>query len=189
MPRRAASLAVFCGSAAGHRPDYRQAAETLGRELARRGVRLVYGGGRLGLMGVLAQAAVEGGAEVIGVIPEVLQKREAAHFGLKQLHVVESMHQRKALMAELADAFLVLPGGYGTLDELCEVLTWNQLGLYSKPVGLLNVAGYFDCLLAFLDQAVIEGFLTARARALLTVDRDIPSLLDRIIPRHGTAMV
>jgi uncharacterized protein (TIGR00730 family) len=163
------SLCVFCGSSAGTGAAYAEAARALGRELAGRGLRLVYGGGNVGLMGILADEVLSAGGEVIGVIPQALVAREVAHAGLTRLHVVGSMHQRKALMADLSDAFLALPGGFGTLEELCEVLTWAQLGLHAKPCGLLNVDGYFDALLHFLDRAVDQGFLRAGHRALVLV--------------------
>src|SRR5271163_4044120 len=142
-------VCVYCGSNSGSLPAFAVAARELGAALARRGLGLVYGGGCVGLMGVVADAVVAQGGEVIGVIPEVLAKREMAHFGLKDLRVVGTIHERKALMAELADAFIALPGGFGTMEELCEALTWAQLGLHHKPLGLLNVAGYYDPLLAF----------------------------------------
>jgi len=172
---------VFCGSSAGARPAYARAAREVGAELARRGVGLVFGGGRVGLMGAVADAVLEGGGEAIGVIPESLVKRELAHGGLSELLVVPSMHERKARMALLADAFLALPGGYGTLDETCEALTWTQLGIQSKPCGLLNVEGYFDPLLEFLDRAVREGFLAPENRAILRVGTDPSSLIERLL--------
>jgi uncharacterized protein (TIGR00730 family) len=161
------SVCVFCGSSSGESPVYREKAQALGRELVRRGLRLVYGGGNVGLMGAVADAALAAGGEVIGVIPHALLAKEVGHLNLTHLHVVHSMHERKALMAELSDAFLALPGGFGTLEEFCEVLTWAQLGLHAKPCGLLNVRGYFDPLLQFFDRAVSEGFLRAENRALV----------------------
>src|SRR5215469_5924737 len=146
---------VFCGSNRGTNPRYAAAAE-LGRCLASSGIGIVYGGGKVGLMGVLADAAIEQGGEVIGVIPRMLVDREIAHPGLTELRIVGSMHERKALMADLSDAFIAMPGGYGTLDEFCEILTWTQLGLQQKPIGMLNVDGYFDPLLALFDHAVAE---------------------------------
>jgi uncharacterized protein (TIGR00730 family) len=163
------SICVFCGSSAGAVPAYAEAARALGSELVRRGLRLVYGGGNVGLMGILADAVLAGGGEVIGVIPQALLAKEVGHAGLTKLHVVASMHERKALMAELSDAFLALPGGFGTLEEFCEVLTWSQLGLHRKPCGLLNVNGYYDPLMAFFDRAVSDGFLRARHRDLVLV--------------------
>jgi uncharacterized protein (TIGR00730 family) len=174
-------ICVFCGSSAGARPAYARAAREVGAELARRGVGLVYGGGRVGLMGAVADAVLESGGEAIGVIPESLVARELAHTGLKELLVVPSMHERKARMALLANAFLALPGGYGTLDETCEALTWTQLGIQSKPCGLLNVEGYFDPLLEFLDLAVREGFLAPENRAILRVDTDHRQLIARLL--------
>ena len=165
------SICVFCGSSVGMRPEYSLAAAEVGRLLASRGIRLVYGAGNVGLMGVLADAALAAGGEVIGVIPQMLVDKELAHRGLAELRIVGSMHERKALMAELAGAFIALPGGLGTFEELCEVLTWSQLGIHAKPVGCLNVLGYFDPLLAMLDRAVSERFLgPAQRRLLLTAD-------------------
>jgi uncharacterized protein (TIGR00730 family) len=172
-------VCVFAGSSPGARAEYRQAAVALARTLAERGLGLVYGGARVGLMGVVADAALEAGVEVVGVIPRVLAVKEIAHDGLTQLHVVASMHERKAAMADLADAFVALPGGLGTLDELAEILTWGQLGLHSKPVGVLNVAGYFDKLLDFLDSAVAERFVPPEHRATILTDAEAPALLDR----------
>jgi len=148
----------------GARPEYRAAAETVGRELARRRIGLVYGGSHVGLMGAMADACLAAGGEVIGVIPRSMEQREIAHTGLTQLHVVESMHERKALMAAFADAFLALPGGMGTWDELCEILTWAQLGLHAKPCAALNTEGYFDAFCAMLEGAAEEGFLTPTDR-------------------------
>lgn len=162
----------------GARPVYRLAAERLGSLLAERGIGLVYGGSNVGLMGVLADTVLARGGEVVGVIPRLLEQKEVAHYGLTTLHLVETMHERKALMADLADGFLALPGAYGTFDELCEILTWVQLRLQEKPVGLLNVEGYFDHLLAQLDHAVKEGFLKEPHRALLAVEEDAGRLLD-----------
>lgn len=172
-----ASVCVFCGSSPGARPAYAEAARHLGRTLAAGGKRLIYGGGNVGLMGVLADAALEHRGEVIGVIPRHLVEREVAHSGLSYLRVVDSMHQRKQSMADLSDAFIVLPGGLGTLEEFFEVWTWGQLGLHRKPYGLLNVAGYFDPLLAFLDHSVEERFVSTDHRALLRVDADPEALL------------
>jgi len=170
-------LCVFCGSSTGRRPVYREAANRLGELLAARGVGLVFGGGHIGLMGVLADAVLRGGGEVIGVIPQALVDKELAHGGLTELRVVATMHQRKALIADLADGFVALPGGYGTADELFEVLTWAQLGLHAKPIGLLNVAGFFDPLLAWVDHCVAEGFIRSEHRALLQVSSDAEELL------------
>lgn len=174
------AVCVFCGSSVGARPEYAQAARDLGRLLAARNLRTVYGAGNIGLMGVLADAALEAGGEVVGVIPESLVARELAHRGVSELRIVGSMHERKSLMADLSDAFIALPGGIGTFEELCEVLTWLQLGIHSKPCGLLNVAGYFDPLLAMLDRAVQERFLRPQHRNLLQVATDPVELLDRL---------
>lgn len=172
------SICAFCGSSAGSNGAYRAAAENLGRALARDGRRLVFGGGNVGLMGVLADSALESGGEVIGVIPRHLVDLEVAHAGLSELRVVDSMHQRKQLMADLADGFVILPGGLGTLEEFFEIWTWGQLGLHRKPYGLLNVASYFDSLLSFLDHAVSERFIPAEHRALLLVSQDPAALLE-----------
>jgi hypothetical protein len=173
-------VCVFCGSSHGVRPAYREAAEELVRALAGRGLGVVFGGGGIGLMNVIADAALELGIEIIGVIPEALVAKELAHRGLSDMRVVHSMHERKALMAELADAFVALPGGFGTLEEFCEMLTWAQLGLHRKPCGLLNVAGYFDPLLAFFDHAAAERFLRPEHRAMVVVDSDPGRLVDRL---------
>jgi uncharacterized protein (TIGR00730 family) len=171
------SVCVFCGSSPGRRPDYAAAAQRLGRALALSAKRVVYGGGNVGLMGVLADAALAHGGEVTGVIPRHLVDREVAHSSLSDLRIVDSMHQRKQSMADLSDAFIVLPGGLGTLEEFFEIWTWGQLGLHRKPYGLLNVAGYFDPLLAFLDHAVEERFVSNDHRALLRVADDPEALL------------
>jgi uncharacterized protein (TIGR00730 family) len=162
-------VAVYCGSAFGNNPAYLTEANALGKAIAAAGLKLVYGGASVGLMGAVADAALAGGADVIGVLPSVLDDREIGHAGLTTLERVETMHERKARMMELARAFLVLPGGYGTLEELLEVVTWAQLGLHAKPCILINTAGYWDGLLAFLDTAVAAGFLQAKNRALLRV--------------------
>ena len=162
-------VAVYCGSAAGNDPAYLAEARALGAALAAAALGLVYGGANAGLMGAVADAALAGGAEVIGVLPDVLAGKEIAHPGLTRLELVSTMHQRKARMAELADAFLILPGGYGTLEELLEIVTWAQLRLHAKPVILINTAGYWDGLLQFLDTAVAAGFLKPKNRALLRV--------------------
>lgn len=174
------SVCVFCGSSVGSREEYAQAARDVGRLLAERGLRTVYGAGNIGLMGVLADAALAAGGEVIGVIPEALVARELAHTGITDLRIVKSMHERKALMADLSDTFLALPGGFGTFEELCETLTWVQLGIHSKPCGLLNVAGYFDPLIAMFDRAVEERFLRPQHRQLLQVSSDPDELLGRL---------
>jgi uncharacterized protein (TIGR00730 family) len=171
------SICVFCGSNAGAQPAYVDTAETVGRGLARRGVRVVYGGARVGMMGALADAARSEGGEVVGVMPEAIFDREIGHTGLDDLRVVGSMHERKALMAELSDAFIALPGGVGTLEELFEVYTWAQLGIHEKPLGLLDVAGYYRPLVAFLDHAVRERFVRPSTRSLLAVSEDLDALL------------
>jgi uncharacterized protein (TIGR00730 family) len=173
-------VCVFSGSSSGVRPEYRRAAEALGQTLAARRIGLVYGGAQVGLMGAVADAALAAGGEVIGVIPEALVAKEIAHPGLTELRVVASMHQRKALMADLADAFIALPGGWGTLEEFFEVLTWAQLGLHRKPCALLNVAGYYDGVAAFLDHAVEERFVRAEHRAMLIVEADPETLVERL---------
>jgi uncharacterized protein (TIGR00730 family) len=173
-------LCVFCGSAHGRNPAFTTAAQDLGRELARRGIGLVYGGATVGLMGVLADAALGAGGEVIGVIPEALMVREIGHAGLTKLHVVRSMHERKALMAELADGFVALPGGFGTFEEFFEVVTWAQLGLHAKPCSLLNITGFFDPLLQLLDAAVAEGFIKPAARQSVLVESSVAGLLERL---------
>ena len=180
-------LVVFCGSRDGVRPAYRAAAHALGRLLAARGVGVVYGGARVGLMGAVADAALDAGGEVIGVIPRGLVAREIAHPGLTALHVVETMHERKALMADLADAFVALPGGAGTLEELFEVWTWGHLGLHAKPCGVLDVGGYYGGLLAFLDHGVGEGFIRAAQRETLVVDDDPARLVDRLADPRAVA--
>lgn len=174
------SIGVYCGSSAGVRPDYAAAAQALGTLLADEGIELVYGGGRVGLMGVVADAALAAGGTVTGVIPHALQAREVGHAGLTTLHVVATMHERKALMASLSDAFVALPGGLGTLEELAEVLTWAQLGVHRKPCGLLDVAGYYAPLTAFFDHAAAEGFVRPEHRALLVVEREPEALLARL---------
>ncbi len=173
-------VCVFCGSNPGSRPEYRIAAQALAIALARCGLGLVYGGGNVGLMGMIADSMLQAGGEVIGVIPQSLVAKEVAHHGVSELRVVDTMHQRKALMNELSDAFIALPGGFGTLDEFFEILTWSQLGIHSKPSGLLNVCGYYDGLLAMLDHAVNERFLRPAHRALVLADSDADSLLQRL---------
>jgi hypothetical protein len=171
-------LCVFSGSSPGAHPDYAQAAAELGRALAGQGIGVVYGGAHVGLMGTIADAALEAGGEVVGVIPQALVDREIAHTGLSDLHVVGSMHERKAKMADLADGFVALPGGMGTLEELFEVYTWTQLGLHSKPLGLLDVRGYYTQLAAFLDHAVAERFVTAEHREMLVVERRAEAMIE-----------
>jgi uncharacterized protein (TIGR00730 family) len=174
------SLCVFCGSNPGASPAYAEAAARLGRTLAGRGLNLVYGGGRVGLMGVVADAALAAGGTVTGVIPEALATRELAHSTLSDLQVVGSMHERKARMSELSDGFVALPGGIGTLEEWSEVWTWSQLGFQPKPCGLLNAAGYYDHLLAFLDHMTAERFLNRAHRGMAIVDDNPERLLDRL---------
>ena len=171
-------VCIFCGASPGRDPGHRRLARTVAADLARRGIGIVYGGGRVGLMGAVADAALEAGGEVRGVIPRRLVDRELAHPGLTDLDVVDTLHERKARMAELSDAFIALPGGLGTLEELAEVLSWAQLGLHRKPVGVVDPTGYFADLTAFLDRAVAEGFLAADHRRLLTVEPDLSRLLD-----------
>ncbi|HYG61452.1 MAG TPA: TIGR00730 family Rossman fold protein [Thermoanaerobaculia bacterium] len=173
-------VCVFCGSSTGVRPVHAEAARVMGAALARRGLGLVYGGGNVGLMGIVADAVLERGGEVIGVIPEALMARELGHQGLTELRVVGSMHERKALMAELADAFVALPGGFGTFEELCEVITWTQLGLHPKACSVLDVDGYYAPLLALFDHAVAEGFIRPQHRALVIAESDPERLLDRL---------
>ena len=173
-------VCVFAGSSAGAEPEYRQAAVALGRTIGERGIGVVYGGACVGLMGVMADAALEAGSDVIGVIPSALVAKEIAHRGLTELRVVASMHERKALMADLSDGFIALPGGWGTLDELFEVLTWGQLGLHHKPCGLLNVHGYFDGLLSFLDHTVEQGFVKREYRSMIAVADSPGALLDML---------
>ena len=174
------ALCVFCGSSAGRRPAYSEAARAMGDLLARRGITLVYGGGKVGLMGVVADACLTAGGKVIGVIPRLLQEKELAHHTLTEMHVVGTMHERKAMMADLADGFLALPGGFGTWDEFCEVFTWSQLGIQSKACALLNVEGYYDALFALTERAAENGFIRAEHRQLLLVDTDPERLLDRL---------
>jgi uncharacterized protein (TIGR00730 family) len=174
------SLCVYCGSRLGEKPEFAAVAQEVGTWIARKGWRLVYGGGRAGLMGIVADAALAGGAEVIGVIPTSLMQRELGHTGVTQLHVVETMHERKQLMAELSDAFVALPGGIGTFEELFEVWTWRQLGYHDKPVGLLNANGHYDLLLGFIEHTTRCGFIDLAQQALLQVDTDVSLLLDRV---------
>jgi uncharacterized protein (TIGR00730 family) len=172
------SVAVYCGSSSGSKEEYTQQAQEMGRELARRGLTLVYGGGCVGLMGVIADAVLAEGGKVIGVIPSFLADKELAHQGCTELHVVETMHQRKLLMADLADGFVAMPGGFGTLEELFEVLTWGQLGLHGKPVGLLNTLGFYDALLALLDHMSGEAFLRVENRDQVLQNASAAALLD-----------
>src|SRR6266550_8903577 len=174
------SVCVFCGSSAGNDPRFAQVASEFGALLAKEGITLVYGGGHVGLMGILADAVLADGGKVIGVIPRALWDREVGHRNLTELHVVETMHERKAMMASLADAFVALPGGLGTLEEMFEVWTWGQLGIHAKPCGFLDVAGYYAPLLAFLDQAVARGLVRPEHRAMAIVDDDAETLLRRL---------
>ncbi|HEX2097937.1 MAG TPA: TIGR00730 family Rossman fold protein [Rubrobacteraceae bacterium] len=172
------TVCVFCGSRGGLVPSYKAAAQSMGSALARRGLRLVYGGGGVGLMGALADAALEEGGEVVGVIPRALVEREVGHTGLPELHIVGSMHERKKLMADLSDGFIALPGGYGTLEEFLEVLSWAQLGIHEKPCGLLDVDGFWQQLTSLFDKAVEEGFVPPDHRALVLTEKDPQLLLD-----------
>ncbi len=174
------SVCVFCGSSPGNKPVYREMATMLGQRLAELGITVVYGGGNVGLMGVLADAALEASGTVIGVIPQALVDWEVAHAGLTELVVVQSMHERKARMADASDAFIALPGGFGTFEEFCEVLTWSQLGLHKKPCGLLNVDGFYDPLLALFDRAVQDRFLRPEHRSLVMADTQVDVLLERL---------
>ena len=176
MPR----LCVFCGSTPGRRPEYAAATRVFGRLLVERGYGMVYGGGHVGLMGVVADAVLEAGGEVIGVMPHALIAREIGHRGLTTMHVVDSMHERKALMADLADAFVALPGGVGTFEEMFEAITWTQLGVHAKPCGLLNVDGFFADLLRFLDHSWAEGFIKPETRAIVKASADPADLLDQL---------
>ncbi len=173
-------LCVFCGSSVGANPAHAEAATTMGTLLAHRGIGLVYGGGNVGLMGVIADAALAVGGEVIGVIPQALADREVAHHGVTELRIVDSMHTRKAMMADLSDAFVAMPGGVGTFEEFFEAITWTQLGLHRKPCGLLNVAGFYTPLAFFIDQAVSDGFIKPVHRAAIIVDDDPARLLDSL---------
>jgi len=174
-------ICVFCGSSAGADPRFVEAARAFGGLLAAEGIGLVFGGGSVGVMGEVADATMAAGGEVIGVIPEWLVGREVGHQGITELRVVGSMHERKAMMAELSDAFVALPGGLGTLEEICEILTWAQLELHAKPCGILNVAGYFDLFLGFLDHAVGERLLRPRHRALVLVEAEPAAMLSRLL--------
>jgi uncharacterized protein (TIGR00730 family) len=181
-------VCVFCGSSPGVRPEYAAVARSLGATLAARGVGLVYGGASIGIMGAVADAVLAMGGEVVGVIPRSIVEREVAHAGLSDLHVVDTMHQRKAMMAELSDAFVTLPGGLGTLEELFEVWTWGLLGIHHKPFGILDVDGYFAPLVAFLDHAVTQGFVREPHRAMALVDDDPERLLDRLAAYRSPPM-
>ncbi len=175
------SICVFCGSSRGAKPDYIDASRQLAQCMAKQGITLVYGGAHVGIMGAIADELLKLGGKVVGVIPEALVDMEVAHDGLTELHVVSDMHERKARMADLADGFISLPGGLGTLEEMFEVLTWSQLGFHSKPCGLLNVSGFYDDLLRFLDNANEQGFMRREHRQLLLDDADADSLVNRLI--------
>jgi uncharacterized protein (TIGR00730 family) len=181
-------VCIFCGSSAGLRPEYRTAAEHIAIELAKRKVGVVFGGGCVGLMGVVADTALAHGAHVIGVIPSAMVAREVAHHGLPDLRIVASMHERKALMASLSDAFIALPGGFGTFEEFCEVVTWTQLGLHGKPCGLLNVAGYYDGLIALFERAVADGFIRPENRGIVVTESDPRALIERLVERPALAV-
>ena len=172
------NICVFCGSSLGLRPAYQQAATALGTIIAQRGMNLVYGGGKVGLMGIIADAVLAGGGEVIGVIPEFIAAKEIAHTGLTKLHIVNSMHERKAMMVDFSDGFIAMPGGFGTFEEFFEVLTWGQLGLHQKPHGLLNIEGYYDALLKLVDTAIAEKFIREAHRNLKLTSPNPESLLD-----------
>ncbi|MFC1689827.1 TIGR00730 family Rossman fold protein [Pseudomonadota bacterium] len=173
------TICVYCGSNPGRVPDYREAARRLGQELAERRLGLVYGGASVGVMGAVADAILEGGGQAVGVIPHSLATKEVSHHGLDQLFVVDSMHERKAKMAELSDGFIALPGGWGTIEEIFEMLTWAQLGFHEKPCGLLNVSGYYDHLFAFLENAIREQFVKPEYRPMIMMDDDPESLIQR----------
>jgi uncharacterized protein (TIGR00730 family) len=181
-------VCIFCGSSAGLRPEHRTAAERIAIELAKRKVGVVFGGGCVGLMGVVADTALAHGAHVIGVIPSAMVAREVAHRGLPDLRVVASMHERKALMARLSDAFIALPGGFGTFEEFCEVVTWTQLGLHGKRCGLLNVAGYYDGLIALFERAVADGFIRPENRGIVVTESDPGALVARLVERPALAV-
>jgi uncharacterized protein (TIGR00730 family) len=175
------AVCVFCGSNVGQNPAYERAAVSVGTALAKAGLKLVYGGGRVGLMGAVADAAIVAGGHVAGVVPRALVEREIAHAGLAELHVVETMHQRKTMMADLADAFVALPGGAGTLDEFFEQWTWAQLGVHRKPCGLLNVADYFGPLIAMMQRIVAEGFMGERYLDMLVIENEIEPMVKRFV--------
>ena len=183
-----ARICVFCASTPGLRPSYAEGTRALARALVAGGHSLVYGGGNVGLMGVVADAVLAGGGEVVGVIPHTLMEREIGHTSVTRLHVVDSMHERKALMADLSDAFVALPGGVGTFEELFEAITWTQLGLHRKPCGLLNVDGFYDGLLHFLDHAWAEGFIKPETRAIVSSDTDPEALLQRLLATQMPAV-
>jgi uncharacterized protein (TIGR00730 family) len=185
VPKPAFSLCVYCGSRPGNQPEFAAIAALVGAWIGKRGGQLVYGGGRNGLMGIMADAALAAGGRVVGVIPKALVEKEWAHTGCTELHIVENMHERKYLMAEHADAFLALPGGIGTLEEFFEVWTWRQLGYHDKPVGLLNMNGYYDALLAFLASSVKTGFMNDWLMDLIRTSSDAESLLETLVQAAG----
>ena len=188
VKKPAFSLCVYCGSRPGHSPEFAALAQAVGTWIGQHGGQLVYGGGHGGLMGVVADAALAAGARVIGVIPTALVEKEWAHTGCTELHIVENMHERKRIMAEHADAFLALPGGIGTMEEFFEVWTWRQLGYHDKPIGLLNLNGFYDSLLTFLHSAVQNDFMTDWQMNLIRTGSDAPSLLDALVQAAGTAV-
>ncbi|MEM6764396.1 MAG: TIGR00730 family Rossman fold protein [Bacteroidota bacterium] len=173
-------LCIFCGSSPGKREVYTQGAQALGAHMVEKSISMVFGGGKVGLMGIIADEILTKGGQVVGVIPDFLMKKEVGHTGIQKIHVVDTMHERKQLMSEIADGFVAMPGGFGTLDELAEILTWAQLGLHQKPIGLLNTSGYFDGLLTFMDTMVEEGYLKAENRAMVLVDNDPRKLLEKM---------
>ena len=186
-PHKFRKLCVFCGSSHGANPAYAEAARNVGAEFARRGIGLVYGGGNVGLMGVLADAVLAAGGHVTGVIPEALMAKEVGHRGLPDLRVVKTMHERKALMAELSDGFIALPGGMGTFEEFFEIVTWAQLGFHAKPCALLNVNGFYEPLMKLVDHAVEEQFVKAKQRSIVMMESEIGVLLERMAHQHVPA--
>lgn len=184
ITKRTNRVCVFCGSSPGARPIYTKVAQQLGRAIVSHNMGLVFGGGSIGLMGIIADAVLEEKGEVIGVIPHALSSNEIAHQDLTELRFVSGMHERKAMMADLSDIFIAMPGGYGTLDEFFEILTWSQLGLQSKPIGLLNVDGYFDLLLAFINHTLQEGFIQPKHHQLMVISSDPETLLFELINRR-----
>ena len=182
------SLCVYCGSRPGHTPEFAAMAQAVGSWIGQHGGQLVYGGGRTGLMGIMADAALAAGASVIGVIPKALVEKEWAHTGCTELHIVENMHERKRIMAEHADAFLALPGGIGTMEEFFEVWTWRQLGYHNKPVGLLNLDGFYDSLLTFLNSAVASGFMNDWQMDLIRIDDQVGPLLEALVETAGAVV-
>ncbi len=182
------SICVYCGSSPGRQEAYSIAARSLARSLVERNIKLVYGGAGVGIMGLVADTVLQLGGQAVGVIPEALVRKEVAHNNLTELHVTQSMHQRKMMMAELSDGFIALPGGIGTLEELFEIWTWAQLGFHSKPCGLLNIEGYFDSLISFLDHAVDEQFIRPPHRSILLVEHDSEVLLDQFVSYHPPAI-